>query len=353
MTILHIFKDTNQKFYEPYIKFINNNYNYQEHFFMIEEYDSRQAKDFYSNNIEYVSKSQYIKLLGKLYLSDKIILHGLMSPRLMILIYLQPWLLKKCYWVIWGVDLYYYRKEKRTIKSKLLEIIRKKVIRNMGSIISLVKGDYDLAVKWYGTNAIYYHGMYVTPINMDYLNTLPEATNKEILHIQIGNSGDPANQHMEALKLLESFKAENIKIFMPISYGGTEEYKKEIIDFGTITFGDKFVPMLEFLKADEYASYLSSIDIAIFNNNRQQALGNIFALLYLGKKVYIRTDTVMWEHFTDFLNLDMYKLEEIKRLNFVELSYQQNNSNNKKKIKEIVEEKNLVKIWNDIFSENT
>ena len=36
-----------------------------------------------------------------------------------------------------------------------------------------------------------------------------------------------------------------------------------------------------------YISFLGSIDIGIFNNNRQQGMGNITNLLYLGKKVYL------------------------------------------------------------------
>ena len=46
-----------------------------------------------------------------------------------------------------------------------------------------------------------------------------------------------------------------------------------------------------------------SIEIAIFNNDRQQAMGNITALLGMKSKVFIRDDTSMWSNFSNLLIL--------------------------------------------------
>ena len=43
--------------------------------------------------------------------------------------------------------------------------------------------------------------------------------------------------------------------------------------------------------------FLASCDAAVFNQNQQAALGNIWLMLRLGRKVYIRENTPMWQDF--------------------------------------------------------
>ncbi|WP_083234102.1 TDP-N-acetylfucosamine:lipid II N-acetylfucosaminyltransferase [Candidatus Marithrix sp. Canyon 246] len=75
-------------------------------------------------------------------------------------------------------------------------------------------------------------------------------------------------------------------MFVPLSYGDPKGvYIKEVISTGTKIFGDKFIPMTEFMDFDKYLNFLGSINITIFNHNRQQAMGNTITLLGFGKKV--------------------------------------------------------------------
>lgn len=61
---------------------------------------------------------ELIKLMNN---SENIFIHGLFSKELVLLLFGQPWLLKKSYWVIWGGDLYYYkfRNQKKNKEWKL------------------------------------------------------------------------------------------------------------------------------------------------------------------------------------------------------------------------------------------
>ena len=66
---------------------------------------------------------------------------------------------------------------------------------------------------------------------------------------------------------------------------------------------------------ERYIELLSDIDIAVFNHNRQQGLGNTTTLLGLGKKVYLRSDTTTWKTLIgmglvlgDSQNLELRKL---------------------------------------------
>ncbi len=64
-------------------------------------------------------------------------------------------------------------------------------------------------------------------------------------------------------------------------------YKQEIINIGDKLFSNQFYPIIELMEYNDYLSFLNSVDIAIFNHNRQQAVGNIILLLSMGKTIYL------------------------------------------------------------------
>ncbi len=285
----------NEKFTEPYIDFVNENFIKSEHLFLILGKGIGVKIKPRNNVIEIEKIYKNIKfIINQMYKSKKIIIHGLFSPHLVILLFFQPWLLRKCYWVVWGGDLYYYKKERTNIKSHMYEFFRKYVIKNMSGIITHIKGDYELAKRWYGTKGTYYYSfMYPSNLYKAYeISNIEKENNK--IYIQIGNSADPSNNHIEVLKKLEKYKDENIEIICPLSYGNIG-YRDNIIREGNRIFGKKFIPLIDFLPFDEYLELLAKTDIAIFNHRRQQAMGNISTLLGLGKKVYIRNDITTWQ----------------------------------------------------------
>lgn len=50
----------------------------------------------------------FLKLMFETNRADKIILHGLFNIYAVLLLVLNPWLLKKCYWVIWGGFIFFH-----------------------------------------------------------------------------------------------------------------------------------------------------------------------------------------------------------------------------------------------------
>src|SRR5690606_18092486 len=116
------------------------------------------SKERKYNNVKYIYNNffGFLRILKYLYTSNKIFIHGFFSGKIVLMLFLQPWLLKKCYWIIWGADLYRYKNRKNTIKSYIYEFVRKFVIKNIGGIITHIKGDYELARKWYGAKGKYY-----------------------------------------------------------------------------------------------------------------------------------------------------------------------------------------------------
>lgn len=345
------------KYVNEYINFINNNFNNEEHIFLVIEGKALANLNGkildYDNVISF--KNRYIdiikinKIINK---ADNIILHGLFNTKIVCLLFFNRKILNKSNWMIWGGDLYYYKYRKKTIRSDIKEFIRKQVISNLKEITSLIKGDYDIAKSIYKTNAKYNYASYILPVNFDMLDDLRlEKCNlsKEI-YIQIGNSADRTNNHKEVLLYLEKYKNENIKILCPLSYGD-KEYANEIIYLGEKIFEDKFIKITKYLSPDEYSKILSKVDIAIFNHERQQGLGNILALLYLGKKVYIRRDITPWKYFSD-KNINLYDTIGLENMNFEEFKYMDNEIRllNKSNVSKEFSKENYIKMWGNIFN---
>ncbi len=315
MSILHIFKNTNEKFFEPFIEFVNSSFDKKNHLFMIQGPDNRNNK-VVRDNVRFVTNIQYFNLIKEMYKSENIILHALMSPTMVLILFLQPWLLKKCKWVIWGSDLYYHIFRKKNLKSAFYEFMRKVVISNMGGLITFIKGEYKLAQEWYNAKCRYYNSfMYPSNLYREYDVSRVKKEDCNKVYIQIGNSADPSNNHMEILHKLESIKDENIEIICPLSYGNIE-YRDNVTGIGRKMFGDKFNPLIEFMPFSKYLELLARIDIAIFNHARQQGMGNIITLLGLGKKVYIRDDITTWDFCIEHglkvykVNTNLYDLTE-------------------------------------------
>jgi hypothetical protein len=75
-------------------------------------------------------------------------------------------------------------------------------------------------------------------------------------------------------------------------------------------FGDRFCPLREFMPYDDYLEFLSTIDIAIFAHDRQQAMGNTITLLGMGKKVFIRKGISQWRLFNK-LGVKVFNIENL------------------------------------------
>lgn len=343
---LHLIR--NDKFTEAFIDFINKNFSLSEHLFLIiggVSEDKLKIKE--RENVKKISNSigNLLILLKEMNRSKKIFLHGLSVPFVVVMLFMKPWLIKKCFWIIWGGDLYWYKMRPRGIKSDLYEFIRCFVIKRLGGLITQVKGDYDLAKKWYGASGKYYYSfMYPSNLYKEYdLSKINKDLSKT--YILVGNSADPTNNHLEVFEKLKIYMNDNIEIICPLSYGNFE-YKERVIREGVKIFGNKFFPIVEFMPFEIYLDLLAKIDVAIFNHNRQQALGNITTLLGLGKKIFIRDDITTWE-FCSFHELKVFSFN--KDLNdltsqMTELEIANNINNVKRYFSETKLQKDLVEL---------
>jgi len=283
----------------------------------------------------------YIELIFVMHKAEKIILHSLFNPRVTIILWVMPWLLKKCYWVIWGGDLYTYSLSERTLGWHKNEFFRRSVIKNMKGLVTYIKGDYELAQKWYKAKGQYCECL-MYPSNL-YKEHETIEKHHEGINIQVGNSAASSNKHLEVFDSLKKHKEENIKIFAPLSYGD-KKYAAKVVQKGKELFGEKFHPMTDFMPFNGYLKFLGEVDIAIFAHKRQQAMGNTITLLGLGKKVYIRSDITPWAFFNK-VGLKVFDAESID-LNVIS---QDEKEINKNKVKEYFSEENYLKQLKSLF----
>jgi len=321
-----------EKFISDFIGFIGEHFDMSQHEFRVFGGDAKYLIPELVN-VKVANVNKFLKIKDYLFLiiamcrARKIIIHSLFNPMLIRILWSMPWLLKKCYWVMWGGDLYVYQLGERNWNWRVREFFRRPVIKNMGHFVCYITGEYDLAKKWYGVSGEH-HRCFMYTSNLYQTSSIePKAHNG--IAILVGNSADPSNNHLEIFDKLKAYKDQDISIYVPLSYGN-RSYAQHIIVEGKKIFGDKLIPLIEFLPFEDYLKLLAKIDIAIFNHKRQQGMGNIRTLLGLGKKVYmnqgltssesLRQDGIKTFSLDEF-NLEKYFLERNENINLVKKNY--------------------------------
>lgn len=363
--ILHIFN--NSVYTGPFIEFVNRNFDQRDHiFFMAKSSDKHRIPEAYnilnhavsekkSKNkiaVSFIKTWTYIDLYIQCVKADKIIIHALFDTSIIKFFYINKFFLKKSYWAIWGADLYDLKKSKDQKKNEKKEKMKAAVILRLKGIMG-VPGDRDIAKEKYHCHAVEeFDLMYVNALRTEFLKK-----NKNILRkgisIQIGNSADPTNNHIEILEKLAKFKDETLKIFAPLSYGNLENASK-VKAAGELMFGNKFVALTEYMTPEKYSEYMADIDILIFNHKRQQGLGNIYPMVFTGKKVFIRDDTSTWTYFKNSLGIKMFSTLDLDKLSFDEfISYDSSDrEKNMKQAKETAYSESYLKsLWAKVFAD--
>ena len=328
------------KFIPPFIEFVKEHFEFSEHDFLLTggmaQYELKNYTNVSLSKRTIIGRLKYYsQVVIKMHQAKKVVLHGLSDIKLVCILFFMPWLLKKCYWVMWGGDLYVYQLGERNWKWTLREFFRRPVIKKMGYLVSGTPGDVDLAREWYRAKGDHIR-CFNYPSNVyKHYEVKPKIHNT--INVQVGNSADPSNRHIEILDQLDKFKDKDIKIFAVLSYGD-QEYAKKVISEGERKFGVKFIAITEMMIFDKYLEFLSSIDVAIFNHERQQAFGNTITLLGLGKKVFLNPSSTLNSVFSEF-DIQVFNSEKIELTLLDELTKQANSE----KVKHYFSKDSLVK----------
>lgn len=132
-------------------------------------------------------------------------------------------------------------------------------------------------------------------------------------NILLGNSPTPANNHIEALKMLKPLLPPERNIIAPLNYGDPGKvkfYRDSICRFGAKLFGSRFKPLLTWMLLEKYHEHLSGCGIVVMNHRRQQGLGTVSTALYKGAKVFLRPENPVYEWYLK-LGVTVFSTEEL------------------------------------------
>lgn len=210
--------------------------------------------------------------------------------------------------------------------------------------------DKDEYIQRYGDKKAF-DIVYGNPV-AKYIKSMTPHKNGEPWRIMINNSTDETT--LEMLDILAKFKNENIKIITNLSYEtfGMTNVKQQILEKGKQLFGDKFSPIMNWLSPQKYVKFLSSVDIYISNQNRQQGVGNMSACMLLGKKVFIKSNISTFKRFKKF-GITVFDTHKIKNMSFNEFIYEDKSQieENAKILTNRLSEQYQIKLWENIFND--
>ncbi len=313
------------KFTKGLYRFMEKNFSYIDLFFIFYGHGERFAVDSKKQNCFWLSSYKEIRSDSREYwLAQEcdLIVYSSFFDSMHCVNKFGIKTLKKTYIQLWGGDFYCLRDKKGSFKHKLSNMYRRYLIRNAAGVINLIPKDYEVLNQLCSPKGKHF----VAPVCDDGTDLIIIESMRNVekskypIKILLGNSATKTNQHLPAIDVLKRFKDKDILVICPLSYGDDEKYKDSVIAYGKKIMGDKFAPITSYMDKTEYYKMIANCQVAIFNNNRQQAMGNISTALALGCKVFIRKDTPMWGLYHDDREMEIYDVETISQLSFESFS---------------------------------
>lgn len=334
-----------EKFFNSYIQFINENFEAEHHLFLYlktkgDEPDYPNVRKLRFYRIPILFHFELYQLMKN---HDKVFLHSLSKEKVLSFLFLFRKFAKKCYWLLWGGDMY-YRLSQNSLRPKrnLSTFIFKKVVQKLGFVLSNINGDVAIARKAFGFKGLQQECM-LYPSNI-YNKPAFSIGSSTGLTILLGNSSHISNKHEEILIKVSKLNNPNIKVYCPLSYGD-HKHAKKVIQLGKQLLGDRFIPLTSFIPLSDYNKILSEVNIAIFNHWRQQGVGNIVTLLGMGKTVYLRKTVTTWDMLTE---RGIY-LKEIDDLSTLGTITGEQSRSNSKIVENYFSRETLIQQYQNIF----
>lgn len=350
MKILHLFSIKDSIYSTSFMQFIEENFDYSAHEFAILGVDSgktnrRKAASVYYNLSDVKA---YLKLADKINKSRITIVHGIFLDSKLSLIFNLRVKKGKLLWMIWGGDLYTWKSKNQTFLAALSNWNQKFLREKMyGAIISFSPDERICNKEFVKINRMFYAHYPIGYTTQQLEKNRAEKTDKKI-HILVGNSANRVLNHKSVLDSLKSIKNEEIQIHLPLNYGDIR-YADEIEEYAKDLFGKKAICYREKMDIEDYIRLLWHIDIGIFDTERQIALGNIIMLCYMGKKIFLKTDSVLYEYFI-YHGIKVGKTEEISAIEFAEMQKVYYKEKERELALEYLETERIKKQWDRIFS---
>lgn len=271
------------------------------------------------NNCKKVSFKQIVNpfFSAKLKKYDLVILHSFHNYWIFIVFFASKNI--NFAWLGWGFDYYdyIYKKPellmlggtrkinklcfregriKNTIESVVIFLLDKffkaSALKKIKSFSPVLKEDYNLIEKarlipYLAPFVAWNYGSLEENLVKDFIGERVSGEN-----VLVGGSASFTNNHMEAFQLLKELgvpKEGDRKVFVPISYGD-DCCKKQVLKLGEELLGGSFCPLIKFMPISEYVGQIKKCGFVIMNHIRQEAVGNILIMIYMGARVFLRQE---------------------------------------------------------------
>lgn len=241
------------------------------------------------------------------------------------------------YWIEWGVDLFdilleprgfkmyfsedvmypfVYTSFKRRLAHRYLKCLlpgkeRLKAIKKVKYFVpDSMYDEYPLLLQFYPQfKHLEYREFFYYPINQ----VVDESIKDELCfgkNIIVGNSGSFTGNHLEIIDILSKIELGDRNVKFPLSYGGSQAYRDQISKSGKEMLGDKYLDIKDYMPLSDYNKFLLDASYYIYNNYRQEAVGNILVALYFGGKVFLSDNSPLLT-FYKRMGLEIFKVSEL------------------------------------------
>jgi hypothetical protein len=174
-----------------------------------------------------------------------------------------------------------------------------RAMQKISYFVTYLKEDYEYFSKHYPNKLEFIYSPFST-LNQ-YLGGIPTNDDQQESrqNLLVGNSCSLESNHLDVIDKLKTCKFfVDVRIYFPLSYGiDNQKYLNQVIQTGKKTLGEAFIPMLDFLDRGQYIKILGSCSTGIFYHYRQQAMGNIIAMLYQGARIYMSNRNPAFQFF--------------------------------------------------------
>ncbi len=324
--ILHLCAD--QKFIDHVIDVFESVYPGKNIYFIELQENEPSLKLIESKNKNIVAGTsdslQFRELFGRITDFAAVILHNIANPYKLDVIKKAPGSVY-FHWMSWGVDLYVlpvlyknivlpqtrrYIRSQDSLKAIITKLLRdnisplfnilyylkygrvsplveiKRCHKKIRSISTVIPSEYEYVRRFISPQMKYYPFKYITIERFD--EGLEFVVCKED-NLLLGNSATAENNHLDAFTLLKATNIGDKRIYCPLSYGDANyvNYRDHIISEGKSGFGDRFIPLVDFLSLEDYCRILDLCGNVVMNHIRQQAMGNVVISLWKGARLFL------------------------------------------------------------------
>lgn len=290
--------------------------------------------------------------------ADVVVWHGFFYPdRFMLFLYVFRKFLKKSVWVIWGLDLHNWKNPQRTLKARFFNHVNQRVRKMIKRAVVVFPTDKAVYESQYKGEC------FVAPYPMTEKafarlearrRAKPRANGKTF--VQIAHNGYPFNRHEDVMADIARFDDDSFEYFFPMSYGNENEwaehirdYKLKVVETARDTYGERATFINKLIDKEEYNDFLWNIDIAIFAANRQNGIGNIIKLFYMGNKVFLSKDNPVYSYFQNE-GIEVYAFESIPGISKEDFLAKPAGDRARDWVVEHYHPLNAARAWDEVFS---